>query len=55
MGELMDKLKGKIKQVEGAITGDRSRQTEGVIDEKKGDLKEKFEEAKQSIKDKFRK
>lgn len=55
MGEIIDKLKGKAKQVEGSITGDRSRQAEGVIDEKKGDAKGKFEEVKQNIKDTFRK
>ena len=55
MGEIIDKLKGKAKQVEGSITGDRSRQAEGLVDEKKGDLKGKFEEVKQDIKDKFRK
>jgi uncharacterized protein YjbJ (UPF0337 family) len=55
MGELIDKAKGKAKQVEGSITGDRQRQAEGVIDEQKGDVKGKFEEAKQGIKDAFRK
>ena len=55
MGEIIDKLKGKAKQAEGSITGDRGRQAEGLIDEKKGDVKGKFEEIKQDIKDKFRK
>ena len=55
MGEIIDKLKGKAKQVEGSITGDRARQAEGIADEKKGDLKGKFEGVKQDIKDKFRK
>jgi uncharacterized protein YjbJ (UPF0337 family) len=55
MGEIIDKLKGKIKQVEGSITGNRDRQAEGVIDEKKGEAKGKFEEVKKDIKDTFRK
>ena len=55
MGELIDKAKGKIKQVEGDLTGDRARHAEGRIDEAKGNLKGKFEEIKQDIKDKIRK
>lgn len=55
MGEIIDKLKGKVKQVEGDLTGDRSRHAEGRVDEAKGDLKGKFEEVKNDIKDKFRK
>jgi uncharacterized protein YjbJ (UPF0337 family) len=50
MGELIDKAKGKAKQVYGSITGDRSKQAEGVVDEKKGQMKEKFEDLKQDIK-----
>ena len=50
MGELIDKAKGKAKQVEGAIKGDRREQVEGVIDEKKGEVKEAFENLKQDIK-----
>jgi uncharacterized protein YjbJ (UPF0337 family) len=55
MGELIDKAKGKAKQVEGDLTGDRARHAEGVADEEKGKLKGKFEEAKQGIKDAFKK
>jgi uncharacterized protein YjbJ (UPF0337 family) len=36
MGEIVDKLKGKAKQVEGIITGDKARQREGQVDEAKG-------------------
>ena len=49
MGELIDKVKGKIKQAEGGLTGDRQTQVEGVIDEKKGQMKEGFERVKQAI------
>ena len=50
MGELIDKAKGKVKQVIGGMTGDRRTQAEGLVEEKKGDLKGKFEEVKQDIK-----
>ena len=55
MGEIIDKLKGKAKQVEGDLTGDRARHAEGRADEAKGNLKGKFEEVKQDIKDTFKK
>jgi uncharacterized protein YjbJ (UPF0337 family) len=55
MGEIIDKLKGKAKQVEGDVTGDRERHAEGRMDETKGKVKGKFEEVKQDIKDTFRK
>ncbi|HZS38964.1 MAG TPA: CsbD family protein [Polyangia bacterium] len=50
MGEIIDKVKGKMKQVEGSITGDRGKQVEGIVEEKKGDLKGKFEDLKRDIK-----
>jgi len=49
MGELKDKIKGKMKQVEGSVTGDRSKQAEGIADETKGKMKEKFENLKHEI------
>lgn len=36
MGEIIDKIKGKAKQVEGILTGDKARQHEGEADEAKG-------------------
>jgi uncharacterized protein YjbJ (UPF0337 family) len=50
MGELMDKAKGKLKQVIGGMTGNRRTEAEGLVEEKKGELKEKLEEVKQDIK-----
>lgn len=50
MGELMDKARGKIKQAEGKLTGNKARQAEGVLEEAKGKAKGKFEEAKTDIK-----
>ena len=52
MGELIDKIKGKVKQAEGGLTGDRSKQAEGVIDEKKGQIKEAVEDIKHDIRHK---
>ena len=39
MSEIIDKVKGKAKQIEGAITGDKTRQLEGALDEAKGNVK----------------
>jgi uncharacterized protein YjbJ (UPF0337 family) len=52
MGELIDKVKGKIKQAEGGLTGDRSKQVEGYIEEKKGQVKEAVEDIKHDIRKK---
>lgn len=38
MGGISDKLKGKAKKIEGKLTGDRVRQAQGTVEEKKGDL-----------------
>lgn len=51
MGELIDKAKGKAKEVGGKITGDRSLETEGELDQAKGKVKGGFEEIKKDIKD----
>ena len=51
MGELIDKAKGKIKQAAGALGGDKSLKHEGEIDETKGNVKGKVEDAKQAVKD----
>ncbi len=50
MGEIIDKAKGKAKQAYGKVTGDRSKEAEGVVEEKKGQMKERFEDLKQDIK-----
>jgi uncharacterized protein YjbJ (UPF0337 family) len=39
MGETTDKIKGKAKQLEGRLTGDKSRIAEGMADETRGNLK----------------
>lgn len=50
MGELIDKIKGTVKQVEGDITGNRTRKAEGVADQTKGRAKGAFEEIKSDVK-----
>ncbi len=39
MGEIIDKVKGKAKQVEGIVTGNKARQNEGELDEARGNVK----------------
>lgn len=51
MGEIIDKVKGKAKQVEGVITGDKSRQHEGELDEAKGNLKGVVNKIENAVRD----
>lgn len=51
MGALTDKLKGKLKETTGVISGDRELEAEGKKDTAKGHVKEGFEEVKHGIKD----
>ncbi len=37
-----DKLKGRVKDAWGGLTGDTSKQAEGKLDELKGNVKDKF-------------
>jgi len=55
MGEIIDTLKGKAKQAQGRLTGDRAKEAEGVADEMKGKAKGAFEEAKTDVKRAVRK
>ncbi len=55
MGEYIDRAKGKAKQAEGELTGNRARKAEGVLDELKGKAKGAFEEAKANVKEATRK
>lgn len=50
MGEIIDKTKGKAKEVAGVVTGDRKLQAKGKADHAKGTLKGKFEQWKRGIK-----
>ncbi len=46
MGAISDKLKGKAKKVEGRVTGDKVRETQGAAQETKGDIEGAVDRAK---------
>jgi len=46
-----DKLKGKVKEVAGAVTGDASTENEGKLEQAKGNLKGAAENLKQRAKE----
>ena len=46
MGAIKDKIVGKAKQVEGRLTGDKIRETQGSARKAKGDVEGKLDEAK---------
>ena len=50
MGEIIDKVKGRIKRAAGALTGDKKMESEGKFDEAKGKVKGAVEEVKHAIK-----
>ena len=55
MGEIIDKVKGKVKQAAGALSGDKKLEREGKVDEAKGKVKGAAEEVKQAVKNAARK
>jgi uncharacterized protein YjbJ (UPF0337 family) len=55
MGEIIDKVKGKIKQVAGGLAGDKKLEREGRVDEAKGVAKGAVEDVKHAVKDAVRK
>lgn len=54
MGEIIDKVKGKMKQAAGAATGDKKLQREGQVDQAKGKAKGAAEELKHAVKSAIR-
>ena len=50
MGEITDKVKGKIKQAAGTVTGNEKLKREGKLDEAKGKLKGDVEDVKDAVK-----
>jgi len=46
MGAIKDKIVGKAKQVEGRLTGDKIRETQGSARKAKGDVEGKLDKAK---------
>jgi uncharacterized protein YjbJ (UPF0337 family) len=51
MAGLMDKAKGKAKEVAGAVTGDESTENEGKLDQAKGSMKNAGENLKDRAKE----
>ena len=50
MGSMMNKVKGKLKKIEGKITGDKVRSAEGSVQEGVGDLGLEGESAIDNVK-----
>jgi uncharacterized protein YjbJ (UPF0337 family) len=48
-----DKAKGKVKETTGVVTGNRSLEGEGKLDQVKGNIKEKAGDLREGIKDKL--
>jgi uncharacterized protein YjbJ (UPF0337 family) len=53
MGSTADKLKGKLKKVEGELTGDKVREGQGWVEEKKGQVEEKIERVADKVDEKL--
>lgn len=52
MGGRTKKAKGRVKQVVGAMTGDKKLQREGKRDERVGSLKKEADDATDAVHDK---
>jgi uncharacterized protein YjbJ (UPF0337 family) len=46
-----EKAKGAVKETTGKVTGNRSLETEGKVDQSKADLKQAGEKVKDSLRD----
>ncbi|MHB8604366.1 MAG: CsbD family protein [Thermoplasmatota archaeon] len=49
MPELKDKLEGKTKKVVGRVTGDKSLERKGVVQETKGKIEGVVKDAKRAL------
>jgi uncharacterized protein YjbJ (UPF0337 family) len=49
---ILDKIRGRAKQVAGDVTGDPSLRREGLADERKGEAKDELAEAQKAAADK---
>jgi uncharacterized protein YjbJ (UPF0337 family) len=52
MSNIIDKVLGRTKKAAGDLTGDASLRREGTKDEKKGEAKDKLDNAKEAVQDK---
>ena len=50
MGAMMDKVKGRLKKIEGKVTGDKVRSAQGSAQEAKGDISLEGESAVDNVK-----
>lgn len=50
MGEIISKVKGRIKRAAGALSGSKKTEREGKVDEAKGKAKGVVEDVKQAVK-----
>jgi len=50
MGAMSDKIKGKAKQIEGRLTGDKVREAQGSVQKTKGDVEGAASRAGRDIK-----
>ena len=48
-----DQVAGKAKEVEGKVTGDKTREAEGKAQGGLGKVKETFSDVKEEVKEKF--
>jgi uncharacterized protein YjbJ (UPF0337 family) len=53
MGGNTDKVKGRVKQAIGALTGDEKLKRDGRADERAGGVKQKADEAIDVVRDKL--
>jgi uncharacterized protein YjbJ (UPF0337 family) len=51
MGEIIDKVKGKIEKVGGILGGDKKLEQQGKLDEAKGKVKGAVENVKHVVKE----
>ncbi len=52
MGEIIDKVKGRIKQAAGALKGDKRLKHEGDVQEAKGKVEGAVQDVKHAVKPK---
>lgn len=50
MGAILDKIKGKAKEIEGRLTGDKIRQGQGMAEKAKGDVESAASRAARKVK-----
>lgn len=50
MGSIIDKIKGKVKEIEGRLTGDKLRTAQGKATVAKGEVKGVAERASSKVK-----